>query len=308
MRRPLLTTEPLTHHLLPRIPLNDDAREKKGRLHSRKARHERQISELQQAATTPAKKAGFRLADLDSASPRSTPRTPRRGRDDYNDDDDDDDDDGDVVVVGSGVTPMKRVPILANFEEWMKMATDNKINATNSWNFALIDYFHDMSLLKDGDGVNFQRASCTLDGCVKIYTSRVDSVATETGKLLSGLADSNSKKKGKEGEGDGEESEEEEVDEDGNVVRKKTKKRVGSVNLLLAAVRDLADSKVATIIRSHAGPIICLSAAQEIRHGVCSRPLIQKSLRRFRRGWRERSSPESPHDRRPRPHRLRQQR
>ncbi|KAJ8118135.1 hypothetical protein ONZ43_g4051 [Nemania bipapillata] len=114
------------------------------------------------------------------------------------------------------------------------MATDNKINATNSWNFALIDYFHDMSLLKDGDGVNFQRASCTLDGCVKIYTSRVDSVATETGKLLSGLADSNSKKKGKEGEGDGEESEEEEVDEDGNVVRKRTKKRQRSSEATLA--------------------------------------------------------------------------
>ena len=89
---------------------------------------------------------------------------------------------------------MKRMPILANFEEWMKMATDNKINATNSWNFALIDYFHDMSLLKEGDGVNFQKASCTLDGCVKIYTSRVDSVATETGKLLSGLTEGDGKR------------------------------------------------------------------------------------------------------------------
>jgi hypothetical protein len=28
-------------------------------------------------------------------------------------------------VGGNAVTPMKRVPILANFEEWMKMATDN---------------------------------------------------------------------------------------------------------------------------------------------------------------------------------------
>ncbi|KAI2636009.1 condensin complex subunit 2/barren [Xylaria nigripes] len=209
-----------------KIPLNDDVREKKGRLHSRKALHDRQINELQQAATTP-KKPGFRLADLDGATPRSNPRTPRLGtnRDDANDDD--------VVVVGNGVTPMKRVPILANFEEWMKMATDNKINATNSWNFALIDYFHDMSLLKDGDGVNFQRASCTLDGCVKIYTSRVDSVATETGKLLSGLADSNSKKKGRD-EGEGEESEEEEIDEDGNVIRRKAKKRQRSSEATLA--------------------------------------------------------------------------
>ena len=127
----------------------------------------------------------------------------------------------------SAMTPRKRVPILANFEEWMKMATDNKINATNSWNFALIDYFHDMSLLKEGDGVNFQKASCTLDGCVKIYTSRVDSVATETGKLLSGLADSGNKKaKRGEGEDEGEDDEEgaEEEDEDG--VKRKTKKRV----------------------------------------------------------------------------------
>jgi condensin complex subunit 2 len=98
-----------------------------------------------------------------------------------------------VALTANSMTPLKRVPILANFEEWMKLATDNKINATNSWNFALIDYFHDMSLLREGESVNFQRASCTLDGCVKIYTSRVDSVATETGKLLSGLADTGSK-------------------------------------------------------------------------------------------------------------------
>ncbi|KAI1331594.1 condensin complex subunit 2/barren [Xylariaceae sp. FL0255] len=208
---------------LNRIPLNDDAQEKKGRLHSRKALHEKQINELQQAAAGTPKKGAFRLADLENGSPRSNPRTPRKGGDD----------DDDVLVMGSGPTPKKRVPILANFEEWMKMATDNKINANNSWNFALIDYFHDMSLLKDGDGVNFQRASCTLDGCVKIYTSRVDSVATETGKLLSGLADSNSKKKGSDGEGDGDESEEE-VDEDGNVVRKKTKKRQRSSEATLA--------------------------------------------------------------------------
>lgn len=81
-----------------------------------------------------------------------------------------------------------QVPIMANFEEWMKMVNDNKINAQNSWNFALIDYFHDMSLLKEGDGINFQRASVTLDGCMKIYSSRIDSAATETGRLLTGLA------------------------------------------------------------------------------------------------------------------------
>lgn len=81
-----------------------------------------------------------------------------------------------------------------------------------------------MSLLKEGDGVNFQRASCTLDGCVKIYTSRVDSVATETGKLLSGLAESrDKKKKGEDGEGGGEggEDDEEEEGEDGVIKKRK---------------------------------------------------------------------------------------
>ena len=102
-----------------------------------------------------------------------------------------------------------------------------KINATNSWNFALIDYFHDISLLKEGDSINFQKASCTLDGCVKIYTSRVDSVATETGKLLSGLADSGgSKKKGRGGDDNEDEDAEGsdgEPDEEG---KRKPKKKV----------------------------------------------------------------------------------
>lgn len=51
----------------------------------------------------------------------------------------------------------------------------------------LIDFFHDLSLLKDGNSINFQKASCTLDGCVKVYSSRVDSVSNETNKLLNGL-------------------------------------------------------------------------------------------------------------------------
>ncbi|GAO47125.1 barren [Saitoella complicata NRRL Y-17804] len=114
-----------------------------------------------------------------------------------------------VDPAGVGRSPVPKVPVLANFEEWMKMATDNKINAANSWNFALIDYFHEMSLLREGDSINFQKASCTLDGCVKIYTSRVDSVATDTTKLLSGLATSKqSRDEEDRGEGEGDEDDE----------------------------------------------------------------------------------------------------
>jgi condensin complex subunit 2 len=195
-----------------RIPLNDDAQEKAKRLQSRHALHEVQMNQIKAAASPSRRNTGL---DHMNSSPSSGPRTPRRGQGKEND-----------LVGGNVLTPVKRVPLLANFEEWMKMATDNKINAANSWNFALIDYFHDMSLLKEGDGVNFQKASCTLDGCVKIYTSRVDSVATETGKLLSGLADSGNNKKKRGEEGEGEESDEEEIEDEDGVVRKKPKKRV----------------------------------------------------------------------------------
>ncbi|CAI0641449.1 unnamed protein product [Colletotrichum noveboracense] len=216
-----------------KIPLNDDVEEKARRAQSRHALQERQKNELKAAAATPLRKGRHSLEDIENSPGGSRPKTPgargSRARTVVDEDDDD------IVVGGSTVTPMKRVPILANFEEWMKMATDNKINANNSWNFALIDYFHDMSLLKEGDGVNFQKASCTLDGCVKIYTSRVDSVATETGKLLSGLADSNNKKRDRDGEGnEGEESEEDEVDEDGNVRKKPKRKTQRSSEATLA--------------------------------------------------------------------------
>ena len=211
----------LTHN---RMPLNDDRQEKAIRFQSRQALQDLHLNQIKAAASP------VRKINSTERATSGSPRTPQNRR---NRSHEDEDNDGLIpVVAGNAMTPLKRVPILANFEEWMKMATDNKINATNSWNFALIDYFHDMSLLREGDGVNFQKASCTLDGCVKIYTSRVDSVATETGKLLSGLADSDGKKSGKRtGRGeedeteDGEEGEEGEVEgEDG--AKRRIKKKV----------------------------------------------------------------------------------
>lgn len=206
------TTVPL------RIPLNDDRDEKAARLQSRQALQEMQMNSIK-AAASPARKRRSLLGPGNGG--QGTPIN--------------DDDEG-LAIGGNAVTPMKRVPILADFEEWMKMATDNKINAANSWNFALIDYFHDMSLLKEGDGVNFQKASCTLDGCVKIYTSRVDSVATETGKLLSGLAVSgNKKRKGDDGEeGADEEGKEDEDSEDG-ITKKRAKKKMQRSEATLAS-------------------------------------------------------------------------
>lgn len=85
-----------------------------------------------------------------------------------------------------GIAQMNR-----HFEDWIRAAADNKITTKNSWNVALIDYFSEMTFLRDEAGVggiNFQKASCTLDGCVKIYSSRVDSAVEATTKLLSGLS------------------------------------------------------------------------------------------------------------------------
>lgn len=102
------------------------------------------------------------------------------------------------------IQPPTAEQMTKSFDEWMKMAADNKINSKNSWSFALIDYFSELTFLRDGDSINFQKASCTLDGCVKIYASRVDSVVNETTKLLNGLSDKSNKFK-EEDEGEGEE-------------------------------------------------------------------------------------------------------
>jgi len=87
----------------------------------------------------------------------------------------------------------------------------------------LIDYFHDLSLLKEGDSINFQKASCTLDGCVQVYSSRVDSVSTETNKLLTGLATASeaSEKYKKRGGGN-----EEDEDEKGSGGHTSTRRKV----------------------------------------------------------------------------------
>lgn len=75
-----------------------------------------------------------------------------------------------------------------------------------------------MSLLRNttDNSINFQRASCTLDGCVKIWTSRVDSLGTEAGKLLSNLAN-----EGRDGDDDDENSDNPDADPT-QVKKKKT--------------------------------------------------------------------------------------
>jgi condensin complex subunit 2 len=190
------------------VPLNDDQEEKTKR---RQALHARNSMK---GIATPS-----RLRQ--SMGAQNSPHTPL---DDHEMPD----------VAGTAVTPMQRVmPLAANFEEWIKMVADNKVNAANSWNLGLINYFHDMRILKEGDGVNFQKASTALDGCVKIYTSRVDSVATDTGKLLSGLAESGNKKR-RAGDDDDEEGGDEEGEEGEDGQKKKKKRAARSAEATVA--------------------------------------------------------------------------
>ena len=119
--------------------------------------------------------------------------------------------------------PMTAEQMTKSFDEWMKMAADNKINSKNSWSFALIDYFSELTFLRDGDSINFQKASCTLDGCVKIYASRVDSVVDETTKLLNGLSDKSNKFKDFTAEDD-EDNEAKDGDNTSNIKTSKAKK------------------------------------------------------------------------------------
>lgn len=94
-----------------------------------------------------------------------------------------------------------------------------------------------MSLLRnDGDNsINFQRASCTLDGCVKIWTSRVDSVGTETAKLASNLASGGR-------DADGDDDDDENADDDPSQPKKKKAHRAAST--LVKDVAQLQSKKL----------------------------------------------------------------
>ena len=72
----------------------------------------------------------------------------------------------------------------------IKLASENKINAKNTWSLALIDHISDIvkNEKDEDDNTNFQKASCTLEAGVKIYASRVDSFHSETFRMLGGIS------------------------------------------------------------------------------------------------------------------------
>jgi len=85
----------------------------------------------------------------------------------------------------------------------IKLSSENKINEKNSWSLDLID--HMGKLIKEDSGgsrgVNFQKASCTLDASVKIYSHRVDDTHASSHRILESLSRSGM---GEEDDGNGE--------------------------------------------------------------------------------------------------------
>ncbi|POM63852.1 Condensin complex subunit 2 [Phytophthora palmivora] len=77
----------------------------------------------------------------------------------------------------------------------IKMSSENKINVKNSWSLHLIDHMEDIldsskRIAADGDDdtYNFQKASCTLDASIKIYSYRVDDTWNSSYKILENLS------------------------------------------------------------------------------------------------------------------------
>lgn len=143
-----------------------------------------------------------------------------------------------VELTGAVPPPAKPVKklsadaVLNLYTNCIKLASENKINAKNTWSLALIDHISDIvKNEKDEDNqTNFQKASCTLEAGVKIYASRVDSFHTETFKMLGGMNKVSANGEGDERQGLGDGAEGSELPDDGE--NAKNKKRRATVNTL----------------------------------------------------------------------------
>lgn len=134
-----------------------------------------------------------------------------------------------VPAVPGGGTQLQQPPGLSRSElqgmlgQCLKLASENKITPQNTWGLPLIEHLPDL-IKEEGrgsEGTNFQRASVTLDAGVKIYSYRVDSVHTETYKMLGGLG----RASGPSGGGDDEEGEDGDPGEGG--VERARRRRAG---------------------------------------------------------------------------------
>eukprot|EP00873_Tetraselmis_striata_P043363 jgi/Tetstr1/463627/TSEL_008489.t1 len=96
---------------------------------------------------------------------------------------------------GEAATPGRRPPgatlskdeVLDIYQNCIRLAAESKINAKNSFSLRLIEHMEDLVRAEEEEETNFQKASCTLDAGVQIYSYRVDAVHTDAFKTLQGL-------------------------------------------------------------------------------------------------------------------------
>ncbi|XP_037405648.1 condensin complex subunit 2-like isoform X3 [Triticum dicoccoides] len=84
---------------------------------------------------------------------------------------------------------LNRDEVMDLFHNCIKLASENKINQKNTWELGLIDHLSEIIHAgeEEDDETNFQKASCTLEAGVKIYSLRVDSVHSEAYKVLGAI-------------------------------------------------------------------------------------------------------------------------
>ncbi|KAJ3695667.1 hypothetical protein LUZ60_001044 [Juncus effusus] len=84
---------------------------------------------------------------------------------------------------------MDKDQIMDLFQNCIRLASENKINQKNTWELGLIDHLSEIVKVEteQDNETNFQKASCTLEAGVKIYSLRVDSTHSEAFKVLGGI-------------------------------------------------------------------------------------------------------------------------
>lgn len=127
--------------------------------------------------------------------------------------------------------------ILELFNNCIKLASENKINQKNTWELNLIDHLSEIIRVESEDDseTNFQKASCTLEAGVKIYSLRVDSVHSEAYKVLGGI-----NRAGREDEKDpGAESDQIDTAHEEARSKKETEKKVSPLSTLESSFEAL---------------------------------------------------------------------
>ncbi|CAL4963329.1 unnamed protein product [Urochloa decumbens] len=131
---------------------------------------------------------------------------------------------------------LNREQVMDLFHNCIKLASENKINQKNTWELGLIDHLSEIIQAgeEEDDETNFQKASCTLEAGVKIYSLRVDSVHSEAYKVLGGI-----NRAGRGEEADMEEGSSAELAQDEGISKKDADRRISPASTLESSFEAL---------------------------------------------------------------------